>query len=414
MQRPDLPASAAGPAVRTGGCLCGALRFTVAGQPVDPHVCGCAHCVRRSGSPFQWWTAFPLAGLSWTGEHGEPTWYDTHPGRARRGFCSRCGSHVAALDHGDPVEVGILVTALDDHGVDPALTPLNPNRLTEAAPWIAPAPTRHQVPVDVHLLLRREGPDGPEVLLSRRAGAVYATGLLHAPSGHVDGPHEDAVRALIREAGEETGVAVDPADVVHAVTVHHRSPGGAARIGLVFEVRRWRGEPAVMEPDLCDAMGWYPLADLPAGMVAYCRAALDAYRDGHRFAVHFQEPGDAVAFDPAADRLRTLPTPCTEAEAGGPDPAVREFTEQAVGRIASWTDVSWARPGSRVWRATGTEGGQWYVKIHRGVRFHRREVDACVRVVIDHIRTACRWKPWNSSGAVEGADGLQSSGGDAN
>lgn len=36
---------------------------------------------------------------------------------------------------------------------------------------------RHRVPVDVHLILRRDTSTGPEVLLSRRAGDVYATGL---------------------------------------------------------------------------------------------------------------------------------------------------------------------------------------------------------------------------------------------
>ncbi|MEV7616118.1 hypothetical protein [Streptomyces sp. NPDC089799] len=36
---------------------------------------------------------------------------------------------------------------------------------------------RHTVPVDVHLVLRRDGEHGPEVLLSRRAGPVYASGL---------------------------------------------------------------------------------------------------------------------------------------------------------------------------------------------------------------------------------------------
>ncbi|WP_405690052.1 hypothetical protein [Streptomyces sp. NBC_00057] len=42
---------------------------------------------------------------------------------------------------------------------------------------------RHQEPVDVHLILRRDGAAGPEVLLSRRAGSVYAAGLWHFPSG---------------------------------------------------------------------------------------------------------------------------------------------------------------------------------------------------------------------------------------
>ncbi|MFJ6846346.1 NUDIX domain-containing protein [Streptomyces griseoluteus] len=166
---------------------------------------------------------------------------------------------------------------------------------------------RHTVPVDVHLILRRETGAGPEVLVSRRAGAVYAAGLWHLPSGHLDGPHEDVVDALIREAREETGVVVDRADVRAAVTVHHRAPGGSARVGLLFEVRRWAGEPRVMEPDVCDAMTWVPLDTLPAATVAYCRAGLDAYRAGEHLAVHFQRPGDPIVHDPAADRLQVVP-----------------------------------------------------------------------------------------------------------
>ncbi|MFB6477748.1 NUDIX domain-containing protein [Streptomyces virginiae] len=83
---------------------------------------------------------------------------------------------------------------------------------------------RHTVPVDVHLVLRRDGALGPEVLLSRRAGPVYATGLWHLPSGHLD-PGEDMVEGVIREAREETGVLIVAADVSAAVTVHHRPPG---------------------------------------------------------------------------------------------------------------------------------------------------------------------------------------------
>ncbi|MFD4790011.1 NUDIX domain-containing protein [Streptomyces sp. NPDC058459] len=166
---------------------------------------------------------------------------------------------------------------------------------------------RHTVPVDVHLILRREVRSGPEVLMSRRAGAVYAAGLWHLPSGHLDGPHEDVVDALLREAREETGVAVERAGVRAAVTVHHRAPGGEARVGFFFEVRRWAGEPRVMEPRVCDAMSWVRLDALPAATVAYCRAGLDAYRSGERLAVHFQRPDDPVAHDPAADRLRPVP-----------------------------------------------------------------------------------------------------------
>jgi hypothetical protein len=76
---------------------------------------------------------------------------------------------------------------------------------------------RHTEPVDVHLILRRESAGGPQVLLSRRAGQVYAASLWHLPSVHLDGPHEDVVTALIREA-REPGVVIDPADVQSVVT----------------------------------------------------------------------------------------------------------------------------------------------------------------------------------------------------
>ncbi|SFC62775.1 ADP-ribose pyrophosphatase YjhB, NUDIX family [Streptomyces aidingensis] len=165
-------------------------------------------------------------------------------------------------------------------------------------------PKRHTEPVDVHVILRRGG----EVLLTRRAGEVYASGLLHLPSGHLDGPHETILDAAVREAREETGVLIDPAEVRAAVVVHHRSPAGQARTGFFFEARRWQGQPHITEPHLCSDMGWWPLDALPGGMVAYCRAGLDAYRAGRYFATHFQHPGDPIAHQPGpGHRLALLP-----------------------------------------------------------------------------------------------------------
>ncbi|MEU7283445.1 NUDIX domain-containing protein [Streptomyces sp. NPDC045431] len=230
--------------------------------------------------------------------------------------------------------------------------PLHRRADIPASPLVS-AGGRYTVPVDVHLLAVRDGGQGPEVLLSRRAGEVYASGLWHAPSGHVE--RETVVDAVVRETREETGLVVDPADVRAAVTVHHRPPDGQARVGFFFEVRRWNGTPRVKEPDKCDAVEWFPLDEPPEPMVAYCRAGLDAYRAGATVALHFQEPGDPIAYAPSADRLALV------ADAGRRgavmDDAVRAFAEQAVGRITPWTDPSWAWKESRVWRARGAEGG---------------------------------------------------------
>ncbi|MFI9585917.1 NUDIX domain-containing protein [Streptomyces sp. NPDC052236] len=192
----------------------------------------------------------------------------------------------------------------------------------------------------------------------------------------MDGAWEDVVDALVREAQEETGVVIDRADVRAAVTVHHRGPGGNARVGIFFEVHRWAGDPQVMEPEVCDAMKWVPLDNLPAPMVAYCRAGLDAYQAGGRLAVRFQQPSDPIAHDPAADRLQLIPGVSTSTAPGQPALPVVEFAERAVGRITRWDDTSWPGERSRVWRVTGAIGGTWFVKTHQNDRFHDREVRA--------------------------------------
>ncbi|MFD5723381.1 hypothetical protein [Streptomyces sp. NPDC127036] len=64
-------------------------------------------------------------------------------------------------------------------------------------------------------------------------------------------------------------------------------------------------------------MAWASLNALLTGMVAYCRAGLDAYTAGARLAVHFQLPGDAVAFDPPGDRLPLVPDGTTRGGAYG-------------------------------------------------------------------------------------------------
>ncbi|WP_217556762.1 phosphotransferase [Streptomyces sp. GbtcB6] len=241
-----------------------------------------------------------------------------------------------------------------------------------AAPLGLSAGSRHREPVDVHLILRRS--DG--VLLSRRAGDTYASGLLHMPSGHLDGDFEDVVTGVVREAEEELGIIIRPADVRVALVMQHRSPQGHNRTGWFFEVTRWIGVPRIAEPDRCSQLDWFSLRDLPDDMVAYCRAGLEAYRDGHTFALHLQEPDDSIAYAPnGPNRLTPLPP-----RAQNPRAVLGEqlgtFAEQTIGPLMEVTDASWAREASRVWRLTGRDGGSWFLKVHQGPKFHQREVGA--------------------------------------
>ena len=72
-----------------GSCLCGAVRFEVAGELTPPDACHCAQCRRQSG---HFWasTDVPRAAVTLEGGDGV-TWFRASE-KVRRGFCATCGS----------------------------------------------------------------------------------------------------------------------------------------------------------------------------------------------------------------------------------------------------------------------------------------------------------------------------------
>ena len=46
--------------VRSGGCVCGAVRYTVRGEPFHVGRCHCADCRKRSGSAYTIYGQWPL------------------------------------------------------------------------------------------------------------------------------------------------------------------------------------------------------------------------------------------------------------------------------------------------------------------------------------------------------------------
>jgi 8-oxo-dGTP pyrophosphatase MutT (NUDIX family) len=142
---------------------------------------------------------------------------------------------------------------------------------TSQAARILPA-DRYRSIVDVYVLLRRA--DGM-ILLLERSGTGYADGQLCPPSGHLE-EGESVTECAVREAGEEVGVHIDPADLGFTHVVHHRSPEGQGRVGFFFTATRWAGEPANREPHKCAGLQWADPARPPANTVPYTAAALAA------------------------------------------------------------------------------------------------------------------------------------------
>ena len=75
--------------MHTGSCLCGAVRFEVSCDLPAPDGCHCSACRKWSGHYFVS-TDVPRAAVKIEGED-KITWYRSSE-KARRGFCSVCGS----------------------------------------------------------------------------------------------------------------------------------------------------------------------------------------------------------------------------------------------------------------------------------------------------------------------------------
>lgn len=133
--------------------------------------------------------------------------------------------------------------------------------------------------VGVFLFVRR----GRKILLARRQNTGFADGLLHVPSGHLDGG-ENIINAMIREANEELGIKVQPKDLQLVHIMHERMVD--ERIHIFFELRKWSGKLFNAEPHKCKELIWVDISKLPKDMVLYTRTAINAYNKGKLYSLY--------------------------------------------------------------------------------------------------------------------------------
>lgn len=101
--------------LRTGGCLCGAVRYELAGAPQFSLQCHCRDCQRSSGTAYIAAMRVPAAGFRIT--QGSPKRYlsRSDAGNAiARVFCGDCGSPIYVQVSSRPDIVGLRVGTLDD------------------------------------------------------------------------------------------------------------------------------------------------------------------------------------------------------------------------------------------------------------------------------------------------------------
>lgn len=73
----------------SGQCMCGAIRYQLAGEPNVVAVCHCRDCQRGAGAPMVSWAMFPEAAFTLT--QGQPKTINSS-GTAMRSFCGDCGT----------------------------------------------------------------------------------------------------------------------------------------------------------------------------------------------------------------------------------------------------------------------------------------------------------------------------------
>ncbi len=100
-----------------GGCLCGAIRYRVEGNPRRATHCHCLHCRRGSGAAFVTWIEFDPSDFAVVS--GTPARYESRPGVTRK-FCGQCGTQLTYEHADEPDTIDVTACSLDDvDGISP-------------------------------------------------------------------------------------------------------------------------------------------------------------------------------------------------------------------------------------------------------------------------------------------------------
>ena len=134
---------------------------------------------------------------------------------------------------------------------------------------------RHTIIPAVFIIFKKDD----QILVLRRHNTGYADGKLTLVSGHVE-QGESFTATALREAKEEAGVVIDPADLRPAHCMHRLTPTGQERIDMYFLVEKWSGELINAEPHKASEVFWVPLDALPNDLLVQVRQGVQlAFKD---------------------------------------------------------------------------------------------------------------------------------------
>ncbi|MBD0382999.1 NUDIX hydrolase [Paenibacillus sedimenti] len=127
----------------------------------------------------------------------------------------------------------------------------------------------------VHLLFYR---NDEEVLLLKRINTGFEDGKWSVVAGRMDGG-EEVKAAAIREAKEESGVDIEPADL-DVIGIFHRKNRTSEWVDFFLKVRSWKGQIINTEPEKCEELRWFNVNELPDNMISYIKSAIEKQEQG--------------------------------------------------------------------------------------------------------------------------------------
>jgi hypothetical protein len=123
-----------------GGCLCGAVRYRLEGDPIVSGACYCRDCQRVAGGGAAYAMMYPADALTVT--KGSPRSFASKADSGSdvfRSFCPDCGVHLFSHNSAHPEFRAVKVGTLDDPGWFRA----------QGAAWTASAQPWHHLDPDL-------------------------------------------------------------------------------------------------------------------------------------------------------------------------------------------------------------------------------------------------------------------------
>ena len=122
----------------TGGCLCGAVRYSIAGAIGPAGYCHCTDCRRVTGSAFNIAAPVPIVEFELAGKvasHSHPAESGT---MLTRYFCAACGSPIYGSSPSHPDIVYVRAGSFDDPSV---IRPEKQSWMRSRVAWAEDPPT---------------------------------------------------------------------------------------------------------------------------------------------------------------------------------------------------------------------------------------------------------------------------------